>query len=67
MDMLAYFRNEVALLKSKLEADDRLIWENQIPAIEALIESFNKEGHSGVSAGFAGPSIADAIKKNTSF
>ena len=57
-----HFEKELEILRSTLEKDDSLIIDPYIPAIKKLIKAFDKEGHSGCSAGYTAPAIANTIK-----
>jgi len=46
---------------------EELIIDPMLKEIEALIEAFGNAGHSGASAGYAIPAIADTIKKALNF
>jgi hypothetical protein len=57
-----HFERELKILREGLEKGDRLIIEPFIPTIKRITELFSKEGHSGCSASFAAPALAETIK-----
>jgi len=58
-----HFEKELKILRSTLgEENDNLIIDPYIPAIKKLIKAFDKEGHSGCSAGYTASAIANTIK-----
>lgn len=65
-NLLEHFRKEVEILHKKYPGEG-LVIDPYIKELEALIEVFANEGHSGASAGFCGPIIADTIKKALAF
>jgi len=62
-----HFDSEVKIIEKGIDKDDSYLLKGMIPAIKNLLLAFGDEGHSGASAGYAIPVLAETIKKVLNF